>query len=208
MSDRPLLAGRYQLGRVIGEGGFGIVYDGYDDTTRSRVAIKCLQHVDPERVLHFKREFRLLADCLHANLIRYYELFEEGDRWYLVMEHVNGTDVLSHIRGSAVHLRGGSTMTMDTPPTHGRQHSAITNTREDHRGKGQVIAAGAEELSRLRPLLPQLAAGLDHLHDAGLVHRDITPRNIMVDQDGRLIILDFGLALGGNGMAVGEAGVC
>ncbi len=143
MSDRPLLAGRYQLGRVIGEGGFGIVYDGYDDTTRSRVAIKCLQHVDPERVLHFKREFRLLADCLHANLIRYYELLEEGDNWYLVMEHVNGTDVLSHVRGSTVHLRGGSTMTMatgagttvmDTPPTHGRDHSAITNTRQDHRG--------------------------------------------------------------------------
>jgi serine/threonine protein kinase len=210
-SDRTLLAGRYQLGRVIGEGGFGIVYDAFDQGTRSRVAVKSLHHVDPERLFRFKREFRLLADCLHGNLIRYYELFEDHDRWFLAMERVDGVDLLSHVLGAQAPRQGGSTLTMAlrggddpvTPPTRGREPSAITGSFErhdhghDHDRQGGIVQAGEPELVRIRALLPQLAAGLDHLHGAGLIHRDLTPRNIMVDGAGRLVILDFGLALRG-----------
>ncbi|MBA3458702.1 MAG: protein kinase [Deltaproteobacteria bacterium] len=46
---------------------------------------------------------------------------------------------------------------------------------------------------RLRLLLPQLVQGLRGLHDAGLVHRDIKPSNVMVDEDERVVVLDFGL---------------
>ena len=98
-SDVPLLAGRYRLGRVIGEGGFGTVYEAYDNATSSPVALKNLIEVEPERLLLFKREFRVLADCQHSNLIRYYELFENTGRWFLAMERINGVDLLTHVRG-------------------------------------------------------------------------------------------------------------
>jgi len=76
-NPRPPLAGRYRLGPVIGIGGFGTVFDAFDEVTRSRVAVKSLRQIDPQRLFCFKQEFRLLADCRHANLVRYYELFQE-----------------------------------------------------------------------------------------------------------------------------------
>ena len=218
-SDVPLLAGRYRLGRVIGEGGFGTVYEGYDNATSSPVALKNLIEVEPERLLLFKREFRVLADCRHPNLIRYYELFEQDGRWYLAMERIAGVDLLTHVRGGEAMPVETSTRTVlvpnlieaeTTPPT--RAHVPVTAVgRQAARERALDISpAGASEIARIRGMLAQLAAGLDHLHADNLIHRDITPRNIMVDRSGRVVILDFGLALRGPdanaGVGVGCVG--
>ncbi|CAN5829543.1 hypothetical protein BH11MYX3_BH11MYX3_02740 [soil metagenome] len=65
-------------------------------------------------------------------------------------------------------------------------------TMELVRGRHFLEVAG-RDLERLRFLLRQLVQGLRGLHDAGLVHRDIKPSNVMVDQDDRVVVLDFGL---------------
>lgn len=212
-SPAPLLAGRYLLGRVIGEGGFGTVHEGFDQATRSQVALKNLIEVEPERLLYFKREFRVLADCQHPNLIRYYELFENGGRWFLVMERIDGVDLLTHVRGGESMPVETSTQTVlvpnlteaeNTPPT--RAHVPLPD-RSDLPVRGRAIAispAGTTEIARIRSVLTQFAAGLEHLHAAGLIHRDLTPRNIMVDRSGRVVILDFGLALRGPDAGTGD----
>jgi len=69
---------RFSIRRRLGAGGMGVVYEAFDRTRRSRVALKTLRHLDGASVLRFKNEFRALADLAHPNLIRLGELFCEN----------------------------------------------------------------------------------------------------------------------------------
>ena len=183
------------------------MFDAFDEVTQSRVAVKSLRQIDPQRLFCFKQEFRLLADCRHNHLVRYYELFQERERWYLAIEHVDGVDVLSHVRGAEVASSDSTTIThvksvgVPKKDDDGLMHASppFTSASDRH---GDVTAASEREIVRIRALLTQLASGLEHLHANHLVHRDLTPRNIIVDHAGRLVILDFGLTLRGNGTSL------
>jgi hypothetical protein len=66
-----------------------------------------------------------------------------------------------------------------------------------------VRDGGKLDEARLRAALPQLAAGLDTLHHAGKVHRDVKPSNIVVTRGGRVVLLDFGLVVeAGRNMSI------
>ena len=163
---RQLGAGRFEVRRCLGRGGMGAVYEAYDRQTGETLAIKLLADVDAQRLFRFKREFRALSDLVHPNLARLYELIADGDRWLITMELIDGADLYAHV------------------------------TRRDADGTDPSVRRPGEhrfDEERLRACLPQLAAGLGHLHTAGRVHRDLKPSNIMVDRSGRVVILDFGL---------------
>ena len=97
-SKAPFTTRRFEIGRRLGSGGFGDVYEARDRTSGSIVALKLLRHVDATSLLHFKREFRRVAELVHPNLIRLYELFEEDDRWFFTMELAHGTHMLDYLR--------------------------------------------------------------------------------------------------------------
>src|SRR4051812_17594910 len=89
-----LLAGRYVVGRRLGAGAFGVVYQAHDQVLKIDVALKRMRKREGSALLRFKHEFRRLADIVHPNLVRLHELFVSvrrlpsltaaGGRCYLV----------------------------------------------------------------------------------------------------------------------------
>ena len=88
---------RYELGRLLGTGNTGAVYLAVDRETGEQIALKKLQRIDTKSVLRLKREFRSLANMHHRNLVKLYDLGRSSDAWFMTMEYVAGTDLMSYL---------------------------------------------------------------------------------------------------------------
>jgi eukaryotic-like serine/threonine-protein kinase len=99
-SARPEFAGtrRFELLRVLGAGGMGVVYEALDRERGSKVALKTVRTLDAEALLRFKNEFRSLQDLQHPNLVSLGELLEEGGQLFFTMELIAGVDFFQHVR--------------------------------------------------------------------------------------------------------------
>ena len=177
-----LLRGKYLVGSVLGEGGFGITYVGRDLTLDMKVAIKEFYPRDmvsrsaasstwvyvlksgagegyekgKDRFLHEARVLALLEK--QPAIVRVRDFFEDNNTAYIVMEFVEGITLKD-----LVAQRGGR-----LPP--------------------------GELLELVEPLFNALTV----VHDAGLIHRDISPDNIMLEGS-QVRLLDFGCARDTNG---------
>ncbi len=99
--DNALLNNRYRLVELIGSGGMAIVYKGVDTLLHRPVAIKVLREAyasDPAFLARFQREARAAAQLDHPNVVTVYDVGQDGDRHYIVMEYVEGEDLKSMIR--------------------------------------------------------------------------------------------------------------
>ncbi|WP_291424856.1 protein kinase [Deinococcus sp.] len=166
------LGGQYGVTKVLGQGGFGITYDGQDTRLGLRVAIKEMfldgsyrrgkEVVPPSNIStgeyhdtkkRFLDEAKVLASFNDPGIVRVLNYFEENSTAYLVMEFLEGTTL-----GHAIEKRG------PVPP--------------------DVVL----EIAR------SLAHTLELVHGAGLLHRDIKPDNIFLHKSGRIVLIDFGSA--------------
>lgn len=93
------LAGRFALGRRIGSGGFGTVYEAFDEMRGATVALKVLRRTDPHAIYLFKHEFRSLLGLVHPRLVRLYELHQDDRRWFFTMELIAGAHLITHLAG-------------------------------------------------------------------------------------------------------------
>jgi hypothetical protein len=168
---------RFNLLRRLGEGGYGAVYEAYDRARDQRVALKVLTRIGPEHVMRFKQEFRALQDLQHPNLVQLGEMFEDDGRWFFTMELVQGADWLEYVRGG------------------------YRPVQPANDGKAPLPF----DPLRLRSALIQLVEGVHALHRGGKVHRDIKPSNIQVTEEGRVVLLDFGLVTNAEARQTTEA---
>ncbi|HEX3449899.1 MAG TPA: protein kinase, partial [Isosphaeraceae bacterium] len=167
-------------------GGMGVVYEAYDQERGELVALKTMRRVDPVALVRFKHEFRSLSDITHPNLVNLYELFAVDDRWFFTMELVEGCDFVTYVRNQVdpLAIRAGALTVTD-----GDQRGVLAPPAQDQESKP---GRSFDEM-RLRLSLTQLAEGVNALHQSGKLHRDIKPPNVLVNMEGRVVLLDFGL---------------
>src|SRR5258708_30893841 len=88
---------RYEVLRRIGAGGMGVVYEAEDKERGQKVALKTISNPDVEKVYQLKREFRVLADLSHPNLVALYDLVVDASACFFTMELLDGQDLLSYL---------------------------------------------------------------------------------------------------------------
>lgn len=102
-SSRTVVGNRYSvdLDRPIGVGGMAMVYEGFDLQSRRKVALKTLRpeyQRDPDSRQRFRREARAMAFVSHPNLVTIYDLYEEQDGSWVVMEYIDGETLKELVR--------------------------------------------------------------------------------------------------------------
>lgn len=153
---RGFFLGKYKVLEPIGAGGMADVYLCEHIAMKHKVAIKILpieKLKDPSLLGRFKREAQAIASLNHPNVVRAFDLDNEGNLHYLVTEYVDGCNLQDYIKKN-----------------------------------------GPMAVERAANYIAQAAAGLQHIQEAGLVHRDIKPGNLLLDRSGVVKLLDLGLA--------------
>ncbi|RNG26117.1 serine/threonine-protein kinase [Streptomyces botrytidirepellens] len=159
-STGRLLAGRYRLGEILGQGGMGTVWRASDQTLGRTVAVKELRfpssvEEDEKRRLITRtlREAKAIARIRSNGAVTVYDVVDEDDRPWIVMELIEGRSLADVVRD-------------DGPLTPQR-----------------AAEVGLAVLDVLRAA-----------HQAGILHRDVKPSNVLISDDGRVVLTDFGIA--------------
>lgn len=166
--------GDFEIVREIGRGGMGIVYEARQRTLDRRVALKILPKqslLDPVQLKRFEREARIVARLHHTNVVSLYGAGEHNGFHFLVMELVQGESLGRVIQA----LKANKPEAIEMPESLRRY-----GTRRHWR-----------ELARIGR---DAALGLQHAHEVGILHRDITPTNLLLDERGNVMLSDFGMA--------------
>ncbi|MFJ3900544.1 serine/threonine-protein kinase [Streptomyces sp. NPDC090025] len=159
-AEGRLLAGRYRLGVMLGRGGMGTVWRAVDETLGRTVAVKELRFPssidDDEKrrlITRTLREAKAIARIRNNGAVTVYDVVDEDDRPWIVMELIEGKSLADAVR----------------------EDGTLSPRR--------AAEVGLAILDVLRSA-----------HREGILHRDVKPSNVLIAEDGRAVLTDFGIA--------------
>jgi WD40 repeat protein len=171
----PRSFGNYELLRVVGRGGMGCVYEAFHRPLKRHVAVKALPpHLTNVREfrLRFLREARVIASLHHTHIAPVFEVGQIGNTLYLAMPFIDGPNLRE--------------LVLPLPD----DHPVITKALRS-RLPAPFTAAYFRWVADIGV---QAGDALAHAHVHGVIHRDVKPSNLLIDEHGQIWIVDFGLA--------------
>ncbi len=206
--------GDYRILREVGRGGMGVVYEAEQESLGRRVALKVMLPsalVDARHLARFEREARAAAGLHHTNIVPVFGVGRQDEMHYFVMQLIDGCGLdkvlvelrqLRRQRGRAHDNSSSSLTDVSTPgdpADRGVQKPAQTDGREPGRASSvnslsSATDSAADYYRGVARLVVQVADALDYANAQGILHRDVKPANLLLDDAGTLWVTDFGLA--------------
>jgi serine/threonine protein kinase len=185
--------GDYRILREVGRGGMGIVYEAEQISLGRRVALKVLPFaatLDAKQLQRFKNEARAAAGLHHTNIVPVYAVGCERGVHYYAMQFIEGQTLAAFIE----QLRRGPVATAPYAPA--PESAAVTADTPGPAAARSTETSGRDPayFRTVGQLGIQAAEALEHAHQLGVIHRDIKPGNLLVDERRSLWVTDFGLA--------------
>jgi serine/threonine protein kinase len=207
--------GDFRIERRIGAGGMGIVYLARQLSLGRRVALKVLGPAlnDEPNIARFQREAQAIAKLNHPGICEVYFVGQDRELCYIAMEYIDRASLRESIKRLAALTQsdqsadsiflartpvGGAapvirfdqeTAAYESQPVGGGRTEADSLTHE-----AMHLLATPGYLRRCCEIIRDAALALAHAHERGVVHRDIKPENLLLDRQGKVHVIDFGLA--------------
>lgn len=190
----PQRLGDFRLVRLLAQGGMGVIYLAVQESLDREVALKLIRpdHLYfPAARERFRREVEAVARMQHPAIVPVFTVGESQGLPWFAMELVRGcsaNEALADLRPKAPEeLRG---VDLEAAVTNRSRERSGTLVRCDD----AKLYAGNWIETCLR-IAHEMLSGLDHAHRRGVLHRDLKPSNLMLTPDGRVLLVDFGLAV-------------
>lgn len=169
--EGEVIAQRYQVINLVGTGSGGEVYKVWDKKRSTYLALKLLKpewNSNPQLVANFLDEAQSLSNLQHPNIVRFYELVDNDDSAFFLMDYVEGVTLRKILRGSTAPL----------------------------------------PLNQILSIIIPICRALHYAHQQNVIHCDVKPENIMMDQNGQVYLADFGISFtrGKGNNFLGKAG--
>lgn len=166
----------FEILKLIGRGGMGVVFLASDTTLNRRVALKILPElsISEHALARFRQGARAAAQLTHPGIVAVYRFDESHGVPFIVMEYVAGETLAAKIQRR-------------------REEQSAASEAQPGKGGNSVGGPALDSREALR-IVYQVADALDYAHRQGVLHRDVKPSNILIGNDGRAKITDFGIA--------------